>query len=194
MNPIDAQLVDIARDFIAQAVRLNTDYERAQNSLELDRVLAPQNLSEPAGTAQSLETLTRFEAITQSHQDMFKQLGLRLGARIAHLVAALESQERLARQAELMNSINELITGQAAFYTNRARWVEAARAICVLINAHRATSTFGEEGVRFAEADTLDRFEALLETIEQTHRTEVIALEQRVATIARSLDVLRQGM
>lgn len=186
MNPSDSKLVDIARRYAAVGMQAARAYNQEQATLELDLVLGQARLSSVAGTQTSLQALQRLRELTTVHKEAYGRVVVAAAREFAAVLADLPIDLRPERENGVVASINRQLAAQSAFYTNRERWIDAAEALCRLIDSERAYCTFTEEGVNFASDEPLGRFEALLTVIEETHQTDVAAMQERLSRLAQA--------
>jgi hypothetical protein len=190
MTPTEAALLDIGRRYAGLGMQAAQVLNDAQARLHLEQALSLQRLRTSEGTAQSLEALGEFRRILDAHKEAFRQLALGCSAEFAAALAAAPAEERDANAQALVDTVNWHLEAQRDFYENRERWIEAAVAICNLIESNRATSTLSEAGVRFAKKADREEFSRLIGVIAETHRRELDQMAERRERLARAAAAL----
>lgn len=190
MHQIEAELVDVAKRLVALSMQAAQAFNIEQSKLQLDLVLSQERLSSTKGTDESLKVLGQLKELTSAHKVAFEKIVLASSAAMSKPLSELPEDLRNECRERLVATVNWHLCAQSDFYANRERWIVAATDICNLIEARRATSQFGEQGVVFADDQDFDAFEALLGVIEEIHQLEVAGLNERLSRIASSASVL----
>jgi hypothetical protein len=186
MHPSDAKLAEVARRYASVGMQAARAFNEEQATLGLDLVLGHSRLSSDTGTQTSLLALQRLRELTAAHKEAYSRVVLAAASEFTAVLADLPIDVRQERENGIVASINWQLAAQSAFYANRERWADAAEGLCRLIDAERAGCTFTEDAVNFACDSHLERFEALLEVIEQTHQIEVATAQERLTRFAQA--------
>jgi hypothetical protein len=190
MHPSEAEFSDVAKRFFAVSVQTAQAYHQAQSALQLDSVLSQDRLCSTAGTNESLKTLKQLAELTAAHKMTFQKVVLALSSALAHAISGLPEDKQIQYQSSVVASLNWNLSAQSDFYTDRERWIQAANAICHLVEARRSTSRFGEQGIVFADDHDADAFDALLLVIEEVHQLEVERMKERLSRLSQSAQIL----
>jgi hypothetical protein len=190
MHPSEAEFLEVAKRCLAVSVQTAQAYHQAQSALQLDKVLTQDRLCSVAGTLESLQTLQQLAELTAAHKVTFQKVVLASSSALAHAISGMPQDKQIQYQSSVIASLNWNLSAQSDFYTDRERWIQAANSICHLVEARRATSRFGEQGIVFADDHDADAFDALLLVIEEVHQLEVERLEERLSRIAQSAQIL----
>lgn len=190
MHQIKAELVEVAKRLVALSMQAAQAFNTEQAKLQLDLVLSQERLSSTKGTEESLKVLGRLQELTTAHKLAFEKIVLASSAAMSKPLSELPEDLRNECRKRLVATVNWHLAAQSDFYANRERWITAATDICNLIEARRATSQFGEQGIVFADDQDFDTFEALLGVIEEIHHLEVAGLNERLSRVASSASVL----
>lgn len=102
----------------------------------------------------------------------------------------MPEDKQIHYRSSVVASLNWYLGAQSDFYTDRERWIQAANAVCHLVEARRATSYFGEQGIVFADDRDADTLDALLLVIEEVHQLEVECFKELLSRFARSAAIL----
>ena len=182
--------MQFAQQVGAVGLQASKAYNDAQASLDLHLVLTPARLATAEGTDASLQVLARLSELTSAHRDMFAKF---VTAAVEHLTAAVGElpTDRAAEYRDGMAaSINWNLNAQADFYRNREEWIAAATGICELVQSHRGSITFTDDGVVFSNDEALRAFESLVSAADRIHHLEVEAANERLARLTRSMATL----
>ncbi|MDG5974922.1 hypothetical protein H010_06625 [Hydrogenophaga taeniospiralis CCUG 15921] len=190
MHASTLNFINIARRHLAVGVQVTQAFNQEQAKLQIERVLVQEHLSTVAGTQRSLATLGQLRQLMTASKEAFGKMVLTSSRDFAQALAEMPIKEQQERQAGLVSSINWQLAAQASFYANRERWIDAAEAICHLIDSRRNTITFGEEGAVFSSDEDLTHFEELLAVIDEVHQLEVAGIQERMARLSRALTLL----
>jgi hypothetical protein len=190
MHPAEIELIEVAKRLVTVSVQIARAYNTEQSKLKLDLVLSQSRLSSKAGTDQSLAALEHLGALTAAHKIVFEKFVLASSSAMSKPLFELPEDRQQEHRASFVATTNWLLSAQSAFYENRERWIKAAKDICILVEACRATSQFGAEGITFATDQDFEVFQSLLNVIEETHQQEVAYLSERLAKLAKSASVL----
>lgn len=189
-HPSELKIIEIATRYLMVSVQANQAYQTQQKALELDLVLTQQRLQTPQGTAVSLAVLAQLVRLTQVHKAAFQTVLLASSGDIAAVTAELPKELRERYNAQFLGSTQWQLDAQSRFYANREHWITTAVEICTLIESRRHTCTFGEHGVDFHDADDFDRFDQLMERLNDAHYSETQAYAVRMERMRASLEVL----
>lgn len=189
-HPSELKIIEIARRYLLVALQANQAYQAQQNALELDLVLTQERLQTAEGTAMSLDVLARLVVLTQAHKAAFQAVVLASSSELAAATAELPKELRDQYNVKFLATTQWQLDAQSKFYANREHWITTAIDICTLIEARRATSTFGENGVDFHNDDDFDLFELLMARLNDAHLVEVEAYDVRMQRMRNSLTVL----
>ena len=192
MHVTELRFIELAKHHALVGMQAAKALNDRQDQLQLERVLSPERLASPEGTAQSRAVLEQFGEFMHTHKSAFEQLALACCAELAAALDELPEQRQAEYRAGVMASINEQLEAQSLLYRNRERWIAAAMAICNLIDTCRDAVVFADDSMGFANAEELQRFEALFAVIEEVHQLEVAQLHERSQRLAQSLAVLEQ--
>jgi hypothetical protein len=190
MHQTEVEIVDVAKRLVALSMHAAQAFNIEQSKLQLDLVLSQERLSSTKGTDESLKVLGRLKELTSAHKVAFEKVVLASSAAMSKPLSELPEDLRNECRERLVATVTWHLSAQSDFYANRERWLAAAKDICNLIEARRATCQFGEQGVVFADDQDFDAFEALLGVIEEIHQLEVAGLKERLSRIASSASVL----
>lgn len=193
MHAAELKFVELAKRFATLGVQVAQAYNQEQSKLELDLVLTQERLSSSEGTRESRRVLTQLRQLTEAHKQAYQKVVVAATAELTAAIAEMPTETQSERHTGLVSSINWQLNAQADFYATRERWMDAAEAICELIDARRATCTFSEAGVDFAADEDLAQFSRLLTAIEQAHHEEVAALKERLERLGRAASQLGIG-
>lgn len=187
--PQDA-LIQIARRYSQLGMQVAKAYHQRQTELELDKVLMPERLSTPAGTAASIATLEELRELTATHRQAYQKLMVAFAGEMAKALEALPEAVRDAERDRIVPMLEWQFNAQREFYENRERWIVAAQEVCELIDERRAKLTFTDDGVLFEADEDLDRFQALMTSLDEMQQREGEQLAQRVERMKRSAAAL----
>ena len=193
MHPTEVKLIEIGKRYALFALQIAKTYNDRQAELQLDLVLSQTRLETTEGTKASLDVLSHLDKLTNAHKAAFTKYVGSSAAEFALALAEMPADLQEKHRAGLLDSVNRQLEIQSEFYVNRKRWIKAAVDICNLIESNRATSTFSEGGVTFADPADHAQLEGLLAIVEETHRFEMELLEKRLACIAASASVFSLG-
>lgn len=185
-----AQLMHVYRHYMNAAIQVNLAYNNEQAKLALEHVLSPIRLQSAEGTAESLATLDQLRMLTDAHKTAFGQYIIAMSRDVDNALAQLPHPQRDEQRHGTVASLNRQLALQSDFYTNRVRWIDAAAALCNLIQTRRATTSFTVDGIVFQDDEDFERFNELLASIDEIHHIEVAAVEERMAGIQRAMAVL----
>lgn len=185
-----AQLALVSRHYTNAAVQISLAYNNEQARLGLEHVLTPARLESLEGTAESLAALEQLRTLTDAHKSAFGQYIIAMTRDIDNALAQLPQPQRDEQRHGTVASLNRQLALQGEFYTNRSRWIDAAAAICKLIEERRDTTRFTIDAIVFQDDDDFDRFTKLLASIDEIHQIEVAAVAERMACIQRAMAVL----
>jgi uncharacterized protein YukE len=183
-------LIQIARRYAQLGMQVAKAYHQRQAELELDKVLMPERLSTPAGTAASIATLEELRELTATHRQAYQKLMVAFAGEMAKALEALPEAVRDAERDRIVPLLEWQFNAQREFYENRARWIAAAQEVCELIDERRAKLTFTDDGVLFEADEDLDRFQALMTSLDEMQQREGEQLAQRVERMKRSAAAL----
>ncbi|GFE81610.1 hypothetical protein GCM10011487_36100 [Steroidobacter agaridevorans] len=190
MHPAEAELVNVARRFAAVGAQVAQTFEQGQRQLRLDLLLSQERLCTAEGAQTSLAALEQLRHLVAAHKQAFSKFVTESSAQFAAVLAQLPPELQPEKQAAITASLNRQLQAQAEFYRAREQWMEAAEAICRLIDSRRASCTFSDGGIDFAADEDLLRFQELLLKIEAAHQSEVAGLQQRMFRLTSSLTLL----
>lgn len=193
MHPAELKFVELAKRFATVGVQAAQAYNQEQAKLRLDLVLTQERLSSAEGTRESKHVLAQLRQLTEAHKQAYRKVVVAATAELMAAIAEMPTETQSERHTGLVSSINWQLGAQADFYATRERWMDAAEGICELIDSRRATCTFSEAGVDFAEDEDLAQFSELLTAIEEAHHAEVAALKDRLERLGRAASVLGIG-
>lgn len=185
-------LIDVAQRCAAVGLHAAQAYNQAQSKLDLDLVLTQERLSTTEGTRQSRQVLTELRRLTETHKSAYATIVLAATAELRAAITEMPMNLQGEYNTGLVASINWQLNAQSASYATREQWLDAAEAVCELIDSKRETCTFSEEGVRFESDADLARFSELLGVIEQAHQSEVAAVKERLERFGRAATLLAQ--
>jgi uncharacterized protein YukE len=171
-------------------MQVSKAYHQKQAELALDKVLMQDRLSTPDGTRESLAVLEALRELTVTHQQAYQKIMVAFAGEMARALEDLPEAIRDAERDRIVPMLEWQFTAQREFYENRARWIAAAEAVCRLVEQRRATLTFTDDGVLFQDDDDLDRFQALMTSLDEMHQHEVEQLAQRLERMKRSAAAL----
>jgi hypothetical protein len=183
-------LIQIARRYSQLGMQVAKAYHQRQTELELDKVLMPDRLSTPAGTATSIATLEELRELTATHRQAYQKLMVAFAGEMAKALEDLPEAVRDAERDRIVPMLEWQFNAQREFYENRERWIVAAQQVCELIDERRAKITFTDDGVLFEADDDLDRFQALMTSLDEMQQREGEQLAQRVERMKRSAAAL----
>lgn len=183
-------LIQIARRYSQLGMQVAKAYHQRQVELELDKVLMPERLSTPAGTAASIATLAELRELTATHRQAYQKLMVAFAGEMAKALEDLPEAVRDTERDRIVPMLEWQFNAQREFYENRDRWIAAAEAVCELIDERRARLTFTDDGVLFEADDDLDRFQALMTSLDEMQQREGEQLAQRVERMKRSAAAL----
>lgn len=183
-------LIQIARRYSQLGMQVAKAYHQRQTELELDKVLMPDRLSTPAGTAASIATLEELRELTATHRQAYQKLMVAFAGEMAKALEDLPEAVRDAERDRIVPMLEWQFNAQREFYENRERWIVAAQQVCELIDERRAKLTFTDDGVLFEADDDLDRFQALMTSLDEMQQREGEQLAQRVERMKRSAAAL----
>lgn len=191
MQPETAKFIEIAKRSAIVGMHAAQAYNAQQSKLQLELVLSPDRLSTEDGTRLSLAALEQLTALTAAHKAAFEHMVLASASELTAALADLPQSQQEEYRTGLVSSINWHLAAQASFYKHRERWIVAARELCELVDGRRATATFGDDGcVSFADDADVERFQLLMEVIEEVHQTEVESMNERLDRLAKAATVL----
>jgi hypothetical protein len=190
MHPSESEFIEVAKRCLSVSVQTAQAYDQAQTALQLDKVLTQDRLCSAAGTLASLQTLQQLAELTAAHKQSFQKLVLASSSAVAHAISGMPQDKQIEYRSSVVASINWNLAAQSAFYTDRERWIQAANAICHLVEARRATSHFGEHGIVFADDRDADALDVHLQVIEEVHQLEVVRMNERLSRMAQSAAIL----
>lgn len=183
-------LIQIARRYSQLGMQVAKAYHQRQTELELDKVLMPDRLSTPAGTAASIATLEELRELTATHRQAYQKLMVAFAGEMAKALEDLPEAVRDTERDRIVPMLEWQFNAQREFYENRERWIAAAQQVCELIDERRAKLTFTDDGVLFEADDDLDRFQALMTSLDEMQQREGEQLAQRVERMKRSAAAL----
>jgi uncharacterized protein YukE len=183
-------LIQIARRYSQLGMQVAKAYHQRQTELELDKVLMPDRLSTPAGTAASIATLEELRELTATHRQAYQKLMVAFAGEMARALEDLPEAVRDTERDRIVPMLEWQFNAQREFYENRDRWIAAAEQVCELIDERRAKLTFTDDGVLFEADDDLDRFQALMTSLDEMQRREGEQVAQRVERMKRSAAAL----
>jgi hypothetical protein len=183
-------LIQIARRYSQLGMQVAKAYHQRQTELELDKVLMPDRLSTPAGTAASIATLEELRELTATHRQAYQKLMVAFAGEMAKALEDLPEAVRDAERDRIVPMLEWQFNAQREFYENRERWIVAAQQVCELIDERRAKLTFTDDGVLFEADEDLDRFQALMTSLDEMQQREGEQLAQRVERMKRSAAAL----
>lgn len=189
INPIEQRLFDIAKRNAAVAVQAAAQYAAAQNKLQIGQVLSADRLCCEAGTRESLATIERLRALTESHKKSFADFMIRSSAETVAVLNGLRENERSEYLQSLAERTHWHLSSQNAFYEAREQWIDAATRICRLAQSCRHTAVFTDV-VRCARDAEYEEFTAQMARIETAHRQEALPLNEKLEGLAKSLVIL----
>ncbi|KQU78397.1 MULTISPECIES: hypothetical protein [unclassified Rhizobacter] len=190
MTTTEAPLIQIARRYSHIGMQVAKAYHQRQAELELDKVLMPERLSTPDGTATSIATLEELRELTATHRQAYQKLMVAFAGEMAKALEELPEAVRDAERDRIVPMLEWQFNAQREFYENRDRWIAAAEQVCELIDERRAKLTFTDDGVLFEADDDLDRFQALMGSLDEMQQREVEQLAQRIERMKRSAAAL----
>ena len=190
MEPAELRVVQVAQQLGAAGLQASKAYNDAQESLDLHLVLTPARLGTTEGTSESLEALTRLSELTSAHKEVFAKFVTMASEHLASAVSELPADLRAEYRDGMVSSINWNLAAQGDVYKDREEWIVAAVGICKLVEFHRESITFTNDGVLFRNDDTLEAFERLVATADRIHHREVARTNERLARLARSTAIL----
>ena len=190
MTTTEAPLIQIARRYSRIGMQVAKAYHQRQVELELDKVLMPDRLSTPAGTQASIATLGELRELTATHRQAYQKLMVAFAGEMAKALEDLPEAVRDAERDRIVPMLEWQFNAQREFYENRDRWIAAAEQVCELIEERRAKLTFTDDGVLFEADEDLDRFQALMGSLDEMQQRETEQLAQRVERMKRSAAAL----
>jgi hypothetical protein len=191
MQPDTSRFIEIAKRSAIVGMHAAQAYNTEQAKLQLELVLSPQRLASEEGTRLSLASLEQLTALTRAHRAAFEHVVLSSASELAGALAELPANLQEEYRTGLVRTVNWHLAAQGNFYKNRERWIVAARELCELIDGRRDTATFRDDGaVTFADDTDFERFESLMEVIEEVHQSEVEDMKERLERLAKSASVL----
>lgn len=190
MHSIETHLVQLAQQIGSVGIQGANAYNAAQAELGLDAVLAQLSLATAEGTSRSLETLSRLSKLNVAHRQIFEKFMTAAVAQLSAVLAEIPEERAAELRGGMVCSINWNLKAQGEFYVNRDRWITAASAICRLVEEHRESIVFTEEGVVFDNDEILKRFSQLVSTVDEIHALEVKQTAERLSRLSASMAVL----
>lgn len=191
MQAETAKFIEIAKRSAIVGMHAAQAYHAEQAKLQLELVLSPGRLVSPEGTQLSLAALEQLAALTSAHRAAFEHVVLSASSELAGALGDLPTNLQEEYRTGLVRSVNWQLAAQGSFYRNRERWIVAAREICELVDGRRDTSSFSDDGmVSFADDADFERFQSLMEVIEEVHQSEVESMNERMDRLAKSASVL----
>ena len=190
MHPSESEFIEVAKRCLSVSVQAAQAYNQAQAALQLDVVLSQDRLSTTAGTQLSLQTLEQLSALTKAHKATFQQVVLGATSALVETMSGMPEALQQEHRSSLVTTVNWHLSAQSDFYADRERWIQAAIAICHLVEARRATSHFGEHGIVFADDRDADALDAHLQVLEEVHQLEVVRMNERLSRMAQSAAIL----
>lgn len=193
MHPTEIRFLDVARRYTAVGVQAAKIYNNEQAKLNLGQILGLKHLGTQEGTRESLSVLEQLRELTQLHKQMYTRHVLAASDEISAAIKEMPSSIQKKYENGFISSLNWQISAQAEFYVNRERWIEAAEKICRLVESRRASCVFSDAGIGFEDDADVETFSAALAVIEEIHRIEVAAANERMQRLAKSLTILGGG-
>ena len=190
MPTSDDTLIQIARRYSQLGMQVAKAYHQQQSELELDKVLMPERLSTPEGTAASISTLEELRELTATHRQAYQKLMVAFAGEMAKALEELPEAVRDVERDRIVPMLEWQFNAQREFYENRERWIMAAEQVCELIDERRAKLTFTDDGVLFEADEDLDRFQALMTSLDEMQQREGEQVAQRVERMKRSAAAL----
>lgn len=190
VHPAEVELAEVSKRLVIVCIQAAQAYNSEQSKLQLDLVLSQDRLASAEGTKESRMALGHLSALTEAHKLAFEKIVLSASAALTKPLAELPDELREDYRERLVATVNWHLSAQSRFYSNRERWIGAARGLCDLVERCRPTAEFSPQGIVFAEDGDFDAFQALLGVVEETHRLEVAMLEERLSRIAKASSLL----
>lgn len=190
LHPAELKVIQLARQLGAVGQQAANAYNQAQASLPLDDLLTPDRLMSVEGRRSGFGILASMTQLNEAHQKMFGQLMPAAMGQMAAAVAELPPERLREYEEGLITSVNRQLASQAEFYRNRERWIAAMHAIFTLFDVTHEDIRFADGKLLFDDDDALDRFNQLLETVEEVHQTEVKTMNERVSRLVAANAVL----
>ena len=189
MHSVDPRFLQLVQQIGAIGIQGANSYNAAQAELKLDTVLSQASLATAAGTHESLKTLNRLSQLNVAHKKMFATFMTTAVSQLSAVLAELPEEHAADLRDGMVSSINWNLKAQSEFYVNRDKWIEAASTICLLVERHRASIAFSEEGISFDRKKTLQRFTDLVSIADEIHVLEVKQTAERMSRLSASMAV-----
>ena len=187
MHPAEIHYLAVVKRCTTLSVQFAAAFEQAQARLNMGAVLTQERLSNREGTRLSQHTLAEMRQLMAEHSTGYQKLILAYAQEIATAIDALPGGQAEEYRKRLETTLREEITLQSEFLQARTRWLDAAEAICELIESHRASCSFSDAGVDFEDDRDLQHFCDLLGVIEECHQIEVAIFQARRDKIEQRL-------
>lgn len=190
MHSAEAQFIEVAKRYAVVGMQVTQAFEAETAALRVDLILTQERLSTSAGTKASLAALEALAELTARHKTAFMQVVVASAAALRDVLSELPEQKQVEHGAGIVASVNWQLAAQGEFYDNRGRWIDAAKALCNLVEDRRPTARFLPEGVVFADEADYETFQSLLAVVDEVHHREVQLMTERVERIATSASIL----
>ena len=179
MNRAEVYYLELAKRFAAVAGQFAQAFVQANTRLDMGAILTPARLANSEGTRLSLAALAEMKKLNQAHQASYQKFMLSYANEMTAAVDALPTGVAEQCRQTMTARLNHELNMQNRFQHAREHWIEAAEAICQLIESRRATCVFSEAGIHFAKKDDRQGFCDLLDIIKDSYRIEMAIAEAR---------------
>lgn len=181
------QLIEITARHGKYAAEALQEFNAAQERLGLAAVIDLEKLIHPEFRALAKNKLAELEEVVAVYKRFYESYIVSMNKEFLAATALLSGPERASETASLASKIQEQIDEQSRFYSIRARWIDAAYKLSVLVEINEA-SIFVEDGELVCSDDNaLEDISAVLEVIDGCAQVESEIMRVRVARIASGL-------
>jgi hypothetical protein len=196
MHPTELQLIQLAQQVGAMAQQAALAYEQVQAALQLERLFTLESVATKEGTRQALNTVGRLTELHQAHQQIFAKFVTAAMQQLTAAIASLPVEKAYEYERGFIASLNSTLAGQAEFYANRDRWINAVRDMFTVVDENRDVISLEDGKLLFHDDDVIDRYEAAQQVINDIHEYEVKHMRDTMARVTASgayLAALEQG-
>jgi hypothetical protein len=181
MHPTELQLIQLAQQVGAMAQQAALAYEQAQAALQLERLFTLESVATKEGTQQALDTVGRLTELHQAHQQIFAKFVTAAMQQLTAAIALLPVEKAYEYEQGFIASLNSTLAGQAEFYANRDRWINAVREMFTVVDENRDVISVEDGQLLFHDDDVIDRYEAAQQVINDIHEYEVKHMQAKAA-------------
>ncbi|MCE1180846.1 MAG: hypothetical protein LWW81_00835 [Rhodocyclales bacterium] len=179
MNRAEVYYLELAKRFAAVAGQFSQAFVQAHTRLDMGAILTPARLSNSEGTRLSLLALAEMKKLNHSHQASYHKFLLSYAKEMSAAMEALPASIAGAYRQAMTSQVNHELHMQNQFQHAREHWIEAAEAICQLIESRRTSCVFSEAGIHFPKKEDRQGFSDLLAIIKDSYRIEKAIAEAR---------------